>query len=172
MASAEQKKSYQVVKQFKGLNTKANRTAIEDSEFSWLENAMPIGFANLKIVPNPVDLEITFTHDVVNVFQTNVGLIDYIVAFEADGSAEYVNLTNNTLHTLAPAGTFTTTGGIRTSQWKNKYFLIGDPKKGYFTWDGTNLLSIGSVGQIGIVSGGSGYTTAPDRKSTRLNSSH
>ena len=51
MANAEQKKSYQVVKQFKGLNTKANRTAITEDEFSWLENAMPIGYANLKVVP-------------------------------------------------------------------------------------------------------------------------
>ena len=51
MASAEQKKSYQVIKQFKGLNTKANRTAIGEDEFSWLENAQPIGFGNLKITP-------------------------------------------------------------------------------------------------------------------------
>jgi len=48
MAAAEQKKSYAIVKQFKGLDTKANRTAIEDTEFSWLENAMPIGYGNLK----------------------------------------------------------------------------------------------------------------------------
>jgi hypothetical protein len=41
MAAAEQKKSYQVVKQFKGLNTKANRTAIDETEFSWIENAQP-----------------------------------------------------------------------------------------------------------------------------------
>ena len=161
MASAEQKKSYQVVKEFKGLNTKANRTAIDETEFSWLENAMPIGFANLKIVPNPSALNITFSHDVVYITQANIGLVDYIIAFESDGSAEYVNLVTNSKHTLAPAGTFTTTGGMRTSQWKNKYLLIGDPRKGYFTWDGTNLLNIGSIGQIGIVSGGTGYTTAP-----------
>ena len=43
MAAAEQKKSYKVIKQFRGVNTKANRTALEDGEFSWLENAMPIG---------------------------------------------------------------------------------------------------------------------------------
>ena len=48
MAAAEQKKSYQVIKQFKGLNTKANRTAIEEDEFSWIENAQPIGYANIK----------------------------------------------------------------------------------------------------------------------------
>ena len=36
MAAAEQKKSYKVVKEFKGVNTKANRTAIDENEFSWL----------------------------------------------------------------------------------------------------------------------------------------
>ena len=51
MAAAEQKKSYAVVKAFKGLNTKANRTAIDTEEFAWIENAMPIGSGNIKIIP-------------------------------------------------------------------------------------------------------------------------
>ena len=49
MAAAEQKKSYQVIKQFKGVNTKANRTAIGEDEFAWLENVQPVGYANLKV---------------------------------------------------------------------------------------------------------------------------
>jgi hypothetical protein len=48
MAAAEQKKSYAVIKNFKGLNTKANRTAIDEEEFSWIENAQPIGFGNIN----------------------------------------------------------------------------------------------------------------------------
>ena len=55
MAAAEQKKSYAVVKQFRGLNTKANRTAIDENEFNWIENAQPIGYANIKIIPNSRD---------------------------------------------------------------------------------------------------------------------
>ena len=51
MAAAEQKKSYEVVKNFRGVNTKANRTAIGDDEFFWLENAMPVGYGNLRITP-------------------------------------------------------------------------------------------------------------------------
>lgn len=161
MAAAEQKKSYEVVKQFKGVNTKANRTAIGDDEFYWLENAMPIGYGNLKITPNYDSLGITFSHTVINFFSANLGLKDYLIAFEDDGSAEYVDLETNTKATMAPAGTFTTTDGINISQWKNERVLIADPIKGYFTWDGVNLVSIGSVGNIGIVSGGSGYTSAP-----------
>lgn len=161
MAAAEQKKSYEVVKQFKGVNTKANRTAIGDDEFYWLENAMPIGYGNLKVTPNYSSLGITFSNNVINFFSANIGLKDYLLAFEDDGSAEYVDLATNTKATMAPAGTFTTTDGINISQWKNERVLIADPVKGYFTWDGINLISIGAVGNIGIVSGGSGYTSAP-----------
>ena len=89
--SPEQKKAYQIVKNFKGLNTKADRTAIEDSEFSWLENAMPIGYANLKITPAPTSLGITFASTVTGWFSVSINLIDYILAFQTDGRCEYVN---------------------------------------------------------------------------------
>ena len=161
MAAAEQKKSYEVVKQFKGVNTKANRTAIGDDEFYWLENAMPIGYGNLKITPTYSNVgSVTFSNTVTFYCSANIGLIDYLVAFEADGSAEYVRLDTNAKGTIGAAGTFSGSG-VNISQWKNDRILIGDPAKGYFTWDGTNLIFIGSVGQIGIVQGGSAYTSAP-----------
>ena len=94
MAAAEQKKSYQVVKQFKGLNTKANRTAIDETEFSWLENAQPVGYANLKIIPNSQAVQIanatvTFANTVTSLTSMNIGLNDYVIAFLANGSAQY-----------------------------------------------------------------------------------
>ena len=161
MAAAEQKKSYEVVKQFKGVNTKANRTAIGDDEFYWLENAMPIGYGNLKITPTYSNVgSVTFSNTVTFYCSANIGLTDYLIAFEADGSAEYVRLDTNAKGTIGAAGTFSGSG-VNISQWKNDRILIGDPAKGYFTWDGTNLIFIGSVGQIGIVQGGTGYTSAP-----------
>jgi len=161
MAAAEQKKSYEVVKQFKGVNTKANRTAIDDSEFFWLENAMPIGYGNIKITPTYSNVgSVTFANTVTFYCSANIGLVDYIVAFQANGSAEYVRLDTNAKGTIGAAGTFSGSG-VNISQWKNDRVLIGDPAKGYFTWDGTNLIFIGSVGQVGIVQAGSGYTSAP-----------
>ncbi len=50
MAAVEQKKSYHVTKDFKGLNTKANRTAIQENEFAWIENVMPIGYKGYNIL--------------------------------------------------------------------------------------------------------------------------
>ena len=172
MAAAEQKKSYQVVKAFKGLNTKANRTAIDENEFSWIENAQPIGSGNIKITPNSVAVEdnsnvaVSFSNEVVYLTSCNLGVSDYVVGFLADGSAQYFNISNNTTGNVAPTGTFSTVGvselyPINTTQWYNDRMLILDPDKGYFTWDGNAVISVGSVGVIGVTNKGTGYTTAP-----------
>ena len=158
--SPEQKKAYQIVKNFKGLNTKANRTAIDESEFSWLENAMPVGYANLKIVPGYANLTATFANTATSLFSASVNIVDYIVAFESNGAAEAINLATGTKVTIAAAGTFSN-AGVNVTGWKNDRMLIADPANGYYTWDGTNLVSIGSVGAIYITNGGTGYTSAP-----------
>jgi hypothetical protein len=166
MAAAEQKKSYAVVKQFRGLNTKANRTAIDESEFSWIENAQPIGYANLKIIPTSQSVQdsggnaVVFSNTVTHLTSVNIGLNDYVVAFMDNGSAQYFNINTDTFGNVAAAGTFSTTG-INTTQWNNERMLILDPSKGYFNWDGNNVVTIGSVGAIGIVNQGTGYTEAP-----------
>jgi len=166
MAAAEQKKSYAVIKQFRGLNTKANRTAIDESEFAWLENSQPIGYGNIKIIPNSQAVTdsggnaVVFSNTVTHLTNINIGLNDYVVAFMQDGSAQYFNINTDTFGNVAAAGTFSSTG-INTTQWNNERMLILDPTKGYFNWDGNNVVTIGSVGVIGIVNQGSGYTEAP-----------
>lgn len=165
MAAAEQKKSYAVIKNFKGLNTKANRTAIDEDEFGWIENAMPIGFGNVKIVPSQSALTygnvaVNFGNTVTALTSANINVSDYLLAFESNGRAEYYNLTSGTLGNVAAASTFSGTG-ITTAQYKNERVLIGDPSKGLYNWDGNNVVFVGSVGVIGITDPGSGYTTAP-----------
>jgi hypothetical protein len=166
MAAAEQKKSYQVIKQFKGLNTKANRTAIGEDEFSWVENAQPIGYGNLKITPAETtakdisNVAVTFANTVSYLSSINIGVKDYVVAFEENGAAQYFDITDDLSGNIASASTFSSSG-INVTQWNNERMLILDPDKGYSTWDGNNVVSIGSVGLIGITNGGSGYTSAP-----------
>ena len=165
-ASPEQKKSYHVSKDFRGVNTKANRTAIDPNEFSWLENAMPIGFSNIKIVPTRTNVSIsntavTWSNTAVYMCNTNIGLNDYVVVFEEDGSAQYYDITTNLTGNVAVAGTFSN-AGVQVSQWNNERMLIIDPVKGYFTWDGNNTVSVGSIAKVNIISGGSGYNTAPN----------
>ena len=174
MAAAEQKKSYAIIKAFKGLNTKANRTAIEKEEFSWLENAMPVGSGNIRIVSSQSNVtyasnssnNIVTSANVASLYSANINLTDYLVAFEDDGRAEYVSLVastglGNTTGNVATTGTFSNSG-VTGAQYKNQYFIIGDPSKGVFAWDGTNTNKIGSVGSIGVTNGGSGYTEAPN----------
>ena len=160
MAAVEQKKSYLVTKQFKGINTKNNRTAIDEMEFAWLENLMPLGYGNLKALPNSNNQSVAFGNTVSQLFTVNINNKDYVLAFEDDGRCEYVDLATNTKGNVAVTSTFSNSG-MRVSQWKDERALILDPNKGYYTWDGTNLVSVGSVGYIGLVSGGAGYTASP-----------
>ena len=165
-ASPEQKKNYQVVKSFKGLNTRPNRTALDDEEFAWLENIQPIGFGNLKVVNTSTTVQaggsnVAWANTVSSIYSCNIKNVDYIIAFEADGRAEYVKLDTNTKGTFAAAGTFSASG-VRMKQWKNERAIISDPAKGYYTWDATSLISVGSIGSVGITNTGSGYTTPPD----------
>ena len=166
MAAAEQKKSYAVIKNFKGLNTKANRTAIDEEEFSWIENAQPIGFGNIKIVQAQSAVldsganAVVFANTTTSLESANINVSDYLLSFEDNGRAEYFNLTNSTKSNVAVTGTFSS-ANVSTAQYKNERIIIGDPAKGLFNWDGTNLVSMGSVGSIGITNPGSGYLAAP-----------
>jgi len=159
-ASPEQKKQYHVSKSFKGLNTKANRTAIGEDEFSWIENVQPIGFGNLKVVPNYSNVSATWSNTVTEFTSVNINNADYLLAFQADGSAQYYNIATSTQGNLAVAGTFTGTG-VRAKQWKNERAIIIDPVKGYYTWDAIDLIPVGSLGAVGITFSGSHYVSPP-----------
>lgn len=161
MAATEQKKSYQVVKDFKGINTKANRTSIQETEFAWLENVMPIGFGNLKVVGKQTAVgAITWSGTVYYMAQGNIGGSEYLFAFFTNGGAEYVNLSTNVKSTLAASSTFSGST-TQITQWKNERILIIDSTYGYATFDGTNLVRIGSVATITITAAGTGYATPP-----------
>jgi len=166
MAAAEQKKSYQVVKAFKGLNTKANRTAIGEDEFSWLENAQPVGNSNLRIIPAPTAIKdnsnnaVTFSSTTVHLSSCNLDVRDFILHFATDGSAQYYNITNGIKGNIAAPGYFSGTG-IETAQYDNDKVFILDRSKGLYLWDGNVTLTVGSVGLVAISNVGSGYTSAP-----------
>ena len=166
MASAEQRKSYKIVKNFKGLDTKANRTAIDRDEFSWIENAMPIGSGNIKIIPTSSTVSnsggntVVFSNTVSYLTSANLG-DDYILAAQTDGSMQYFDLLTNTQGNVAAAGTFSSSG-VSLAQYQNTNVFIGDPAKGLFSWDNSNLVAIGSVGVIAITNPGTGYTAAPN----------
>jgi hypothetical protein len=79
-----------------------------------------------------------FTSNVTYMASVNIQNNEYVLGFQDDGSAQYVNLTANTLGSIANAGTFSNTG-VAITQWKNERALIIDPNNGYKTWDGVDL---------------------------------
>jgi hypothetical protein len=134
---------------------------------------MPIGSGNIRIVASQSNVtyasnssnNIVTNANVTSLYSANINLTDYLVAFEDDGRAEYVSLvattgSGNTSGNIATTGTFSTSG-VTGAQYKNQYFIIGDPNKGLFAWDGTNNIHIGSVGSIGITNPGAGYLEPP-----------
>jgi hypothetical protein len=82
-----------------------------------------------------------------------------VLAFQDDGSAQYVNITTGLQGNIAAANTFSNSD-VMITQWRNERALIIDPVKGYKTWDGVDLISIGSVNAVTINAGGSGYLPA------------
>jgi len=157
MAAVEQKKSYFVSKDFKGVNVKNNRTAIGEGEFAWLENTQPIGYGNIKIVNSPQNVaNVSFANTVTYMASANINNTEFMFAFQQNGSAQYVNIETNTQGNLAAANTFSN-ADVQIVQWKNERILIIDPARGYKTWDGTNLVSIGSIGTVTINNGGANY---------------
>lgn len=160
MAAVEQKKSYAVVKNFKGLNTKNSRTVIEDGEFGWLENAMPIGYGNVKIISGGENVaNVAWAANVTYSSSVNIQNNEYILAFQDNGSCQYVNITTGATGNVANAGTFSNSGVMMT-QWKNERALIIDPNNGYKTWNAVDLHDIGSINSVTVTAGGSGYTAA------------
>ena len=169
MAALEQRKSYFVSKDFKGVNVTNNRTAIGEGEFAWLENTQPIGFGNIRIINAPSNVAgVTFANTVSYMASANIQNTEFLFAFQEDGSAQFVNIETDTLGNLAASSTFSN-ANVQIVQWKNERILIIDPNNGYKTWDGTNLVDIGSVGAVTINDGGTNYTnvtvsfSAPDQ---------
>jgi len=165
MASAEQKKSYQVIKAFKGLNTKANRTAIDKDEFSWLENAMPVGSGNMRIIPTSSNVTnganaVVFTNNVTYLTSANIN-DDYIVAAEDNGALQAFDLSSNNFVTIASTNTLSN-ANVSSTQYQNTDLFVGDPNKGLFDWNGVSLIPVGSVGSIAITNPGINYTSAPN----------
>ena len=152
------------LRNFKGVNTQADRRAIPDDQFAWLENVMPIGHGNLKSLPGSGDS--IFSSPIVGAvyFMSNAvfGETCYMFMFCQDGSAYQVLLSAPyTVTNFAIAGTFSG-NGTAMAQWENTQVCIIDPNNGYFTYDGTTLTAYrGTVQSVTVVNAGIGFSAAP-----------
>lgn len=151
-ASAQGSKQDFVVKDFAGVNTQASRTAIQENEFAWLENLMPIGYANIKCVPHQGAIRATLAAMANYQKYVNVNNTDYEVYFTTNGAGYAVNLATFAITTIAPASTFS--GATACAQWENSVVLIIS-SNGYWSWDPVNgLISLTApVTATGTISG-------------------
>jgi hypothetical protein len=148
-----------VVKDFMGVNTQAARTAIQETEFAWLENVMPIGYANLRAVPYQGSPVATIPAVSINLMKyVNINNTDYKICFTAGGSAHAVNLSSYAVTLIAAGGTFV--GTVDCAQWKNERIIIV-ASNGYWSWDGTTLVSNNSVNAINVTAAGINFTSVP-----------
>ena len=148
------------LRDFKGVNTQADRKVIEDDQFSWLENVMPIGFGNAKSVPAPSAAVATLAANCYYMQEGNISNVAYMFMFCTDGSAYQVNQSSYAITTVGAAGTFNGSG-TAIAQWKNERIVIIDPTKGYFDWNGTTLTTYhGTVASVTVTAAGIGFTDA------------
>lgn len=149
---------------FGGINTQARRPAIEDQQFSWIENWMPVGNGNLRTLYDSGSTLYTAPgmRTILYNFPFNLGSTSYIAVFFDDGSAIAVNIASSATTTIGAANTFYTGGPLPAcAQWQSIYLLIVS-QLGYWIWDGTSLFGAGTLGPvITVTDGGTGYTSAP-----------
>lgn len=161
-----------VFEQFEGLNTKATRPGIKDTEMSWCDGWMPIGPNNLRTLPGLGTAIYTASGSLtVQWFGfANIASQAYCYVLLSDGSVqqvaingpEYAPVGGAVTQVMAP-GTITapSSTALGFSQWGLQYILFSAAQtNGYWIWDGTTLYQSGGAAPGGgtVTSGISGTT--------------
>ena len=152
---------------FTGLNTEASRPGIKDTQLAWCDGWMPIGESNLR----------TMWGIGASIFTTpggttlswfgfgNVGTIPMGIFGPSDGSVWRYRFDTLATAQVAPAGTITTPATATTglAQWGGAFIiLVAQQANGYFFIDPTLFYGPGTLAPgTTLVSGGSGYSSAP-----------
>ena len=92
---------------FAGMNVTDSPTAIDDKEFTYMENFLRIGAGQLRTawdVGTPIYRASAGT--IVYFIFYNIGTTNYVAVFLSDGSAVQVRLSDLHQTTIGPAGTF------------------------------------------------------------------
>ena len=107
---SQQPKSAQATVQlrdFKGVNQTDTRTSISDEEFSWLENAIPVGKGNMRLVPGSGTILATVAAGITSmwgeVLRTGTNTSSVILTVNNDGSMNQVDASSGTNTVIAAA---------------------------------------------------------------------
>lgn len=125
-------------KKFAGVNRTDSRTAIGDDELFWLENAIAIGNGSIQVVPGTAASVATVV-GARTIWGATINGNATLLVVASDGSITQVT-PGGVVTVVAVAGTVTTSAHMTTFQGAR--YLIVDPTKGYFSWDGTTFTTI------------------------------
>jgi len=147
---SERQTTTKIFREFEGVNTKNDRTAIPESSFYDLVNLIPIGHANLHAVPDVSSMLRDFVGTTIYRFQyANINNLDYLICFGTNGAVQAYAIATGTATTIAAAGTLSGSGS-KMDQWKNQAVLIVDTN-GYYAWDGSTFTQINTGTNKGIL---------------------
>lgn len=131
----------QIMRAFKGVNTQAERSAIPQDTFYDLQNVIPIGPANLHVVPNTSAALHDFSTDTIYAAQFGmVGTTPYLFAYSSQGNIIAYNLSANTAAKINGADTLSSSG-VKMTSWYQTYALFID-STGYYSWNGTTFTKL------------------------------
>lgn len=135
----------QIFREINGIYTASSRIAVPDDKVYNLENIIPIGPQNAKVVDNISGVLFDFTSDIIY-YAEDVNLIgqEYLVCFASNGGVHLFNTTSNTDQVIN-ISSFLSGVNSRVTQWKNSVLLFID-STGYYSYDGTNFQKITGPG--------------------------
>lgn len=125
-------------REFKGVNLQSPREAIEDNEFYWLEELIPVAAGNLLAIDG-AQTQITQVSGETGspslTLQYNAGGVDYgFAVWTNSGNAWVGTLTAGSTWTKIATGLFTS-GQTAAAQYSNEGVLIVDPVHGYYDYN-------------------------------------
>lgn len=134
----------QQYRRWRGVNQVDSRSAMEDDELFWLENAITVGNGAIQLVPAAGPTIATITNGVtIWGFTLNGNAVTIVIG--SDGAITQVTPGGVTT-VVATAGTVTSSA--RCTIWRATEVLIVDPTMGYSKWDGTTYTTI-SASKVG-----------------------
>lgn len=139
-----------VTREFPGMNNNPAREAINDDEFYWIENLMPLAPGNMVPLLNPLQIGSAISAETGNPTYTYAftgpnplvpgSVLNYIFAVWANSGNGYVIPTGTGVPTQIFTGTLTS-GQTAATQYSNLGILIVDPT-GYFAWFGSGVVDL------------------------------
>lgn len=146
------------MRQFAGINRNVARSAIDDNQFFWLENLMPVAPANLRGMYGEGAILFTASgKTIINAFFYNIQNTPFVILFFSDGTATQVNTVSAATTTVtAAANTFFVGGNLPVAaQWNATGIVIASESSanGFWAWDGTTLTAASAAAPAWLTNG-------------------